>query len=61
MKEKFYEQELQKVEWSGNEHFIIDKILKTRRGTDGRVRYYVSWVGYQSKFDSWVDELVSVN
>jgi len=58
---KFYEQELQKVERSGNEHFIIDKIRKTRRGTDGRVRYYVSWVGYPSKFDSWVDELVSVN
>jgi len=39
----------------------MDKILKTRLGTDGRVWYYVSWVGYPSKFDCWVDELVSVN
>jgi len=61
IKGKFYEHELQKVERNGNEHFIIDKTLKSRRGTDGRVRYYVSWVGYPSKFNSWVDELVSVN
>jgi len=61
IKGKFYEEELQEVERSDNEHFSIDKILKPRRGTDGRVRYYVSWVGYPSKFDSWVDELVSVN
>jgi len=37
IKGKFYEQELQKVERSGNEHFIVHNILKTRRGPDGKV------------------------
>ena len=58
IKGKFYEAELQKV--SPREHFTIDKILKTRRGADGKIAYYVSWQGYSSKFNSWVDELTAV-
>ena len=69
IKGKFYEPELQKVALNdddnvdddGEQHFIIDKILKTRRGTDGKINYYVSWVGYPSKFNSWVHEIVTVN
>ena len=59
IKGKFYTQELQKVSSSGNEHFAVDKILKTRR-RDGKVQYYVSWLGYPSKFNSWVNELESL-
>ena len=61
IKGKFYEPELQKVAHGLDDHFVIDKILKTRRGADGKVRYYVSWAGYPSKFDSWVDDLVTVS
>jgi len=60
IKGKFYEPEIQRVTHSRDTHFVIDKILKTCRGADGKVRYYVSWVGYPSKFNSWVDALVSV-
>jgi len=38
--------------------FVIDKILKTRHGTNGKINYYVSWIGYLPKFNSWVNEIV---
>ena len=60
IKGKFYREELQKVEVTRDEHFAIDKILKTKRKADGKVSYYVSWLGYPSKFNSWVDELTRV-
>ena len=60
IKGKFYEPELQRVTQSPDQHFAIDKILKTRRGADGKVSYYVSWIGYPSKFNSWVDAIVSI-
>ena len=59
IKGRFYEPEVQKVCKSDDEHFVVDRILKTsKRG--GRIRYLVSWKGYPSKFDSWVDELVPI-
>ena len=60
IKGKFYEQELQKVSKSDDEHFHIDRILKTRKRSDGRVEYLVSWKGYPSKFNSWVSNLMSL-
>ena len=58
IKGKFYEPELQKV--TLREHFTIYKILKTHRGADGKIAYYVSWQGYPSKFNSWIDEISTV-
>ena len=43
IKGSFYEPELQ-------------KILKTRK-RGGKIEYLVSWKGYPSKFNSWVDEI----
>ena len=58
IKGRFYEPEVQKVLKSDVEHFDIDKILKTRK-RGGKIQYLVSWKGYPSKFNSWVDEVVS--
>ena len=57
IKGRFYEPEVQKVLKTDDEHFKINKILKTRKRA-GKIQYFVSWKGYPSKFDSWVDELV---
>jgi len=59
IKGRFYNQELQKVTKSDDEHFDIDRILRTRKHSDGRVKYLVSWKGYPSKFNSWVSNIVS--
>jgi len=56
IKGKFYEYEVQKVSKSDAERFDIDRILKTRK-RGGTIQYLVSWKGYPSKFDSWVDEI----
>jgi len=58
IKGRFYEPEIQKVLKSDDERFDIDRIIKTRK-RDGKIQYLVSWKGYPSKFDSWVDELVA--
>jgi len=57
IKGRFYEPEIQKVLKSANEQFDISRIIRTRK-RDGKIQYLVSWKGYPSKFDSWVDELV---
>ena len=54
---KFYAEELQKVV---KEEFRIEKVLKTRRRgkkTDRRSEYYVKWLGYPDKFNSWVTDI----
>ena len=57
IKGRFYEPEVQKVTKSDSEHFDVDRILKTRK-RGGKIQYLVSWKGYPSKFNSWVDEVV---
>jgi len=57
IKGRFYDAEVQKVLKSDDERFDIDRILKTRK-RGGKIEYFVSWKGYPSKFNSWVNELV---
>ena len=56
IKGKFYEMELQKVIKTDDERFDIDRIVKTGK-RNGKIQYLVSWKGYPSKFNSWVDGL----
>jgi hypothetical protein len=53
IKGKFYQDELQKVR---KDVFQIEKIIRTRRRR-GKTEYYVKWVGYSDKFNSWVDNI----
>jgi len=55
IKGKLYEPKLQKVSSEQQQQqqlFVIDEILKTRRGTNGKINYYVSWIGDPPKFNS---------
>ena len=52
LKGTFYEKELQKVIKS-NDVYEVEKILK-KRGRSNNVQYLVKWLGYPSKFNSWV-------
>ena len=56
IKGRFYEPEIQKVIKRDDEQFDVEIILKTRRRA-GKIEYYVKWLGYPSKFNSWTDAL----
>lgn len=56
----FYEEELAVIEKDLQDNFKIDKILKTK-GSGRNKRYFVSWVGYPSKFNSWVQASDLIN
>ena len=51
----FYEPELQKVTLDENASFKIEKVLKTRK-RKGKKEYFVKWLYYPKKFNSWVTE-----
>ena len=57
IKGRFYEPKIQKVLKSDDEHFDVDRILKTRK-RGGKIEYLVSWKGYPSKFNCWIDQLI---
>jgi Integrase core domain len=50
----FYEPEVQKIMFDENTEYLIDKIIKTRTKS-GRKQSYVSWKGWPSKFNSWIE------
>jgi hypothetical protein len=52
---KFYEKELQKVEVTDSKLHRIEKIVKSRKRGKQK-EYLVHWMGWPSKFDSWVSE-----
>lgn len=51
----FYPEELSRVhsERVSGEEYKINEILKTR-GKGSRKEYFVSWLGYPDKFNSWI-------
>ena len=51
----FYEEELQKVTKDDDALFKVEKVLKTRT-RQGQKEYFVKWLGYPKKFNSWIKE-----
>jgi hypothetical protein len=54
---KFYEAELQKVTKT-DDIFKVERVLKTRK-RKGKVEYFVKWLGYPEKFNSWTFDVFS--
>jgi transposase InsO family protein len=59
IKGKFYEAEIQPIVKT-DDTFIVDRILKTRK-KGKRIEYFVSWKNYPEKFNSWVDNINTIN
>ena len=53
--DKFFGDELQKVMVDQDTQYDIEKIIKKRK-RQGKTQVLVHWVGWPSKFDSWIDE-----
>ena len=53
LKGTFYEQELQKVDKTESDFYRVEEILRSRM-RNKRKEYFVKWLGYPDKFNSWV-------
>src|SRR6267154_553973 len=60
IKGKFYEQEIQPILQKTDDTFIVERVLKTRR-RGRRTEYFVKWRNYPDKFNSWVDNIQTIN
>ena len=49
----FYAEELQKVRIPLDKKYIVDKIIKTRKGKEG-TEYFVSYLGYPPSMNGWI-------
>ena len=47
------EQELERVHKSETDYYRVEKVLRTRM-RNKRKEYFVKWLGYPEKFNSWV-------
>jgi len=52
---KFYAEELQKVV-KKDDMYKIERVLKNRKRYS-KTQYFVKWLGYPNKFNSWVDNI----
>jgi hypothetical protein len=50
----FYNEELQKTKIP--ELYLVEKILKTRKNKQGKKEYLIKWLGWDTKFNSWIGE-----
>ena len=55
----FYEQELLKT--TVPDFFLVEKVIRKRKGKDGKMLYLVKWKGYDSKHNSWVDSVENLS
>lgn len=55
IKGSFYEQNMQKTLESPAGEFLVEEVLK-KRTYKGKKQLFVKWLGYNAKFNSWIDE-----
>ena len=60
IKGKFYEQEVQPITQKPEDTYIVERVIKTRR-RGNRTEYFVKWRNYPDKFNSWVDNIATIN
>ena len=60
IKGKFYEQEIQPITHKADDTYVIERVIKTRR-RGKRTEYFVKWRNYPEKFNSWVDNIATIN
>jgi hypothetical protein len=53
LKGTFYEQELQRVNKTDSDFYRVEEILRSRMRNKHK-EYFVKWLGYPDKFNSWV-------
>jgi hypothetical protein len=49
----FYEQELQRVNKTDSDFYRVEEVLRERMRNKPK-EYFVKWLGYPDKFNSWV-------
>lgn len=55
VKGRFYEEELQKVFKESHDFWRVERVLKSR-GAGVNKEYYVKWMGFDQRYNSWVKE-----
>jgi len=60
IKGKFYEQEIQPITQKADDTYIVERVIKTRHRVR-RTEYFVKWRNYPDKFNSWVDNIATIN
>jgi len=60
IKGKFYEQEIQPITHKADDTYVIERVIKTRR-RGKNTEYFVKWRNYPDKFNSWVDNIATIN
>ena len=53
---RFYAEELQPVTVGEDDIYKIDKVIKSRKRRGHSKEFLVHWLGWPSKFDSWISE-----
>ena len=51
----FYEQEIQRVEDTGE--YFVEEVLQSKKVRGGKTVHLVKWLGWPSKFNSWVEDI----
>jgi len=51
----FYEQEIQKISETAEPIYRIEKIIRKKKEKN-QTKYFVKWLGYPDKFNSWINE-----
>ena len=60
IKGKFYEQEIQPITHKTDDIYVVERVIKTRR-RGKRTEFFVKWRNYPDKFNSWVDDITTIN